>query len=409
MKTPTVIQNGVTPQVIELVGRLVNMIPWPDRRSAIGDVVISLIDGKSRVAEDVFGWSRTTAELGMNEFRTKILCVNDLSNRRKPKIEEKEPKLLADIVEIMEPHSQSESRLRTTLLYTNMTAKAVYKALLLKGWPEEELPTLQTISNILNRHGYRLRTVEKTKVQKKTAETDAIFENVWEMNTFADADIETLRISMDTKATVNIGEYSRHGRSRGLEPVKALDHDMRMKEKLIPGGILEPVSGRAFLFFTDSHKTSDFMVDGVFLWWNERKQEMLNVRQLVINMDNGPECGGRRTQFLMRLTEFADVTGLIVRLVYYPPYHSKYNAVERYWAGLEKSWNGYLLDTVETVLNRATNFVWKGLNATVRLLNTSYEKGVKICGKEKAKMEERLQRSERLPLYDITIHPKMVY
>lgn len=166
MKTPTVIRNGVTPQVIELVGRLVDMIPWPVRRSAMGDVIISLLDGKSRVAEDVFGWNRSTTELGMNEFRTKILCINDLSNRRKPKAEEKYPKLLADIVEIMEPHSQSESRLRTTLLYTNMTAKAVYKALLLKGWSEEALPTLQTISNILNRHGYRLRAVENTKVKK---------------------------------------------------------------------------------------------------------------------------------------------------------------------------------------------------------------------------------------------------
>lgn len=126
-------------------------------------------------------------------------------------------------------------------------------------------------------------------------------------------------------------------------------------------------------------------------------------------MDNGPECSGRRTQFLLRIAEFADMTGLIIRLVYYPPYHSKYNAVERYWAGLEKSWNGYLLDTVETVLNRATNFVWKGLNATVHLLKTSYKKGVKVCGKEKAKMEERLQRSERLPLYDITINPNTVY
>ncbi len=136
---------------------------------------------------------------------------------------------------------------------------------------------------------------------------------------------------------------------------------------------------------------------------------MSDIRQLVINMDNGPECGGRRTQFLMRLTEFADVTGLIVRLVYYPPYHSKYNAIERYWAGLEKSWNGYLLDTVETVLNRATNFVWKGLSASVHLLKASYKKGVKICGKEKVKMETRLQRSERLPRYDITINPKTVY
>ena len=43
------------------------------------------------------------------------------------------------------------------------------------------------------------------------------------------------------------------------------------------------------------------------------------------------------------MTEFTDMTGLCVRLAYYPPYHSKYNAIERYWAGLEKSWNGYFL------------------------------------------------------------------
>jgi hypothetical protein len=72
-----------------------------------------------------------------------------------------------DIREIMEPHSQAEPRLRTTLLYTNMTASAVYDGLLEKGWSEETLPTVRTISNILNRHDYRLRTVAKTKVQKK--------------------------------------------------------------------------------------------------------------------------------------------------------------------------------------------------------------------------------------------------
>ena len=157
------------------------------------------------------------------------------------------------------------------------------------------------------------------------------------MNALADGDPEALRISIDTKATVKIGEYSRRGRSRGLKPVKAWDHDMQIGEKLIPGGILEPVSGRVFLFFTDSYKTSDFMVDGLFLWWNERSQELSGIKRLVINMDNGPECSGRRTQFLLRMTEFADATGLNIHLVYYPPYHSKYNAIERYWAGLVKN------------------------------------------------------------------------
>lgn len=225
------------------------------------------------------------------------------------------------------------------------------------------------------------------------------------MNALADGDPEALRISMDTKATVDIGEYSRYGRSRGLAPVKAWDHDMRPKEKLIPGGILEPVSGRSFLFFTNSYKTSDFMVDGLVLWWGERKQYLSEVKRLFINMDNGPECSGRRSQFIQRMVEFVDMTGLEVRLVYYPPYHSKYNAIERYWAGLEKSWNGYLLDSVNCVLNRAGNFIWKGLRATVRLFNAAYEKGVKVCGEEKKELEKRIERLEQLPLYDIKISP----
>ncbi len=167
MKTSIQIRNGVSSQIVELIVRLVDLIPWPVRRAAMGDATLSLLDGKPRIAEDVFGWNRATVELGVNEFRTKIVCVNDLSNRRKPKAEEKDPRLLADIIEIMNPHSQAESHLRTTLLYTNMTAKAVYDALLEKGWSEETLPTTQTISNILDRHNYRLHTVAKTKVQKK--------------------------------------------------------------------------------------------------------------------------------------------------------------------------------------------------------------------------------------------------
>ena len=72
MKTSTLIRNGVSSQMVDLVARLVELIPWPIRRSAMGDVVISLLDGKPRVAEDVFGWNRAAVELGTNEFRTKI-------------------------------------------------------------------------------------------------------------------------------------------------------------------------------------------------------------------------------------------------------------------------------------------------------------------------------------------------
>jgi hypothetical protein len=152
---------------VELVGRLVELIPWPEKRCAMGDVTIALLDGRPRVAESVFGWNRRAIEVGIHEYQTGIICINDISTRVKPKTEDKHPQLLAEIQAIMEPHSESESSLRTTLLYTNMTAKTVHEALVQKGWATQSLPSVRTISNLLNRQNFRLRTVAKTKVQKK--------------------------------------------------------------------------------------------------------------------------------------------------------------------------------------------------------------------------------------------------
>lgn len=150
-----------------MIGRLVELIPWPARRCAMGDVALTVLDGKQRMAESVFGWNRRVIEIGIHEHQTGIACINDIASRSKPKTEDKHPELLAEIQAIMEPHSESESSLRTTLLYTNMTAKSVHEALVQKGWSTQSLPSVRTISNLLNRQDYRLRTVAKARVQKK--------------------------------------------------------------------------------------------------------------------------------------------------------------------------------------------------------------------------------------------------
>lgn len=214
---------------------------------------------------------------------------------------------------------------------------------------------------------------------------------------------------MDTKAVVHVGEYSRGGKSRAVEPVKALDHDMHPKQKMVPGGILEVENDFAFLFFSSGGNTSDFLGDGLDAWWSERKKVFPQAKRLVINLDNGPDCSGRRTQFLKRVVEFSDASGLEVRLAYFPPYHSKYNPIERYWGGLEKSWNGYLLDSVETVLKRASSFSWKGICAVARNFTSFYPKGVTLAGKEKKALESRLTRSRTLPWWDIAIKPMQVH
>ena len=121
-----------------------------------------------------------------------------------------------------------------------MTAPNVRRALIRhQGYRPGELPSQRTIARVLNRLGFRLRRVQKTKPAKKIQETDAIFENVARANREADEDPTCLRISIDSKAKVKIGPFSRRGRSRGEEPVRAEDHDMNAKAKLALFGILE--------------------------------------------------------------------------------------------------------------------------------------------------------------------------
>ena len=98
-------------------------------------------------------------------------------------------------------------------------------------------------------------------------------------------------------------------------------------------------SGALTLLF-GTRETSDFWVDGLKLWWGTVKDRLGSIRRLVIDLDNGPNNSGTRTQFLKRMVEFADWSGLEIRLVYYPPYHSKYNPIERCWSSLEQKWGG---------------------------------------------------------------------
>ena len=126
----------------------------------------------------------------------------------------------------------------------------------------------------------------------------------------------------------------------------------------------------------------------------------------MIYLDNGPKNSGRRTQFLKRMVQFADWSRLEIRLVYYPPYHSKYNPIERCWSALEKKWNGVLLNCLKVVLIRPTN----DLEEPAPDRETppgEYPDGVRVAAKEMKEYEARLERSATLPKYDITIKPRI--
>ena len=182
-------------------------------RSFLDEVAAELCGGNSRQAEPRLGWGRETVEKGLHERHHGVRCLENFAARGRQRSEEKDPRLAADIRVIVEPHTQADPQLRSSLRYTNLSAAEVRQALIDKGYAHEELPRERTMRDILNRMNYRLKRIQKGKPLKKTEQTDAIFANVAAVREQARDEPETLEISMDTKAKVALGEYVRGGKN----------------------------------------------------------------------------------------------------------------------------------------------------------------------------------------------------
>ncbi len=207
---------------------------------------------------------------------------------------------------------------------------------------------------------------------------------------------------MDAKAKVKIGPFSRGGKSRVM--TKAADHDFKPDATVTPVGIFLPQLDELFIYAITSKVTADCLVDCLEKCWQSLCHRFPFVDTLVINLDNGPENHSRRTQFMMRVVQFAQQHQLTVRLAYYPPYHSKYNPVERCWGVLENYWNGALLDSVDAVLHFAANMTYNDHHPVVELVTTTYQTGIKLTQKAMQELETQLHRLPQLEKWFVDIH-----
>jgi hypothetical protein len=147
-------------------------------------------------------------------------------------------------------------------------------------------------------------------------------------------------------------------------------------------------------------------VDSLHAWWEHQPSAARAACSLLqIKADNGPESNGQRTQFLHRMVQFADMIGKPIQLLYYPPYHSKYNPIERCWGILEKHWNGAQLLDADAMLGWAASMTWKGIHPVVELSHEVYAKGISLTKKAMREVEARLLRNPKLPKWDILIQP----
>ena len=174
---------------------------------------------------------------------------------------------------------------------------------------------------------------------------------------------------------------------------------------MTPVGIFLPQFDDLFIYRVTSKVTADCLVDCLQRWWECVRQQFAPIDTLVINLDNGPENHSRRTQFMKRLLEFANQYGLTISLAYYPPYHSKYNPVERCWGILENYWNGTLLDSIAVVLGFAANMTYKGKHPVVEIVTTIYKTGVKLSKTAMDLVETLINRLPQLEKWFVDISP----
>jgi hypothetical protein len=389
----------------DAISKAVSCLKGPQRRMAMARFAQAV--GGQRAARRMFGWDREVIRKGAGELQHGPSPT--FHPRRKPhaKLLEQHPELKKDLREVIDPKTHAEPRKRDAQAYCPSSVSRIVQQLVeAKGYNQAALPSDESIRQIVNSMDYTLRRVQKTKPLKKVPEADAIFANVHELNQLADSsqDDEILRISADTKARIPVGEFDRGGLCRVDR--KALDHDFP-SDIVVPMGLFVPKYDELYIDLCPERATADTYVDSLIHFWNTQGHRFPSTHTLLLNCDCGPENNSHRTQFMARLVDFVDQTGLQIILAYYPPYQSKYNPIERCWAVLENLWRGDLLDSVNTVYTLASQMTYNGVEAIVRVVDHVYQKGISLSKKAMASVQARLRRSETLPKYHVSIPPTL--
>jgi hypothetical protein len=128
------------------------------KRAFMAKATEDYFQGSARRAETYLGWKRQTVQLGLHESRSGVSCQENYAARGAKKTEEKLPHLARDIHALLAEKCQADPQMQRPFQYTKVTAQAVLEMLVAeKGYREAELPCRQTMGNILNRLGYRLK------------------------------------------------------------------------------------------------------------------------------------------------------------------------------------------------------------------------------------------------------------
>lgn len=215
-------------------------------------------------------------------------------------------------------------------------------------------------------------------------------------------------ISVDTKKKELIGNFKNAGRTWRTAPfeVLATDFPSDAQGKAIPYGIYDVAHNTGFVVVGISHETAQFAVNAIRRWWHQEGRHLFpGQTELLILADGGGANSSRSWLWKWELQQFADKTGLSIRVMHYPTSASKWNLIEhRLFNHISSNWAGHPLTSYETVLKFIrTTTTQQGLCCKAYLDTTTYAIDQKISPEQRADIN--LIQHDVLPKWNYTIKP----
>lgn len=289
-------------------------------------------------------------------------------------------------------------------LWTNLTRAELACGLAEVGFPV----SVTVVDRLLEEHKLGQRKAEKSKTMGRPPERDAQFRYIAQLRQEFLGECEPV-LSLDTKKREMLGDFARAGQVWTNTPLQAWDHDFRSHATgvLIPHGIYDLGRNEGYLELGTSHDTSDFVADSLWDWWCLYGHRWYpSARRMLLLCDGGGSHSCRRWRFKELIQEFADATGLEVRVAHYPTHCSRFNPIEhRLFPYVTKAWRGVLLNSLELaqrLLGRATTI--PGLKVHSSLNHKAYPHGVPASDEFLTNMPIRFD--ETLPKWNYVALPQ---
>ena len=157
----------ITGALRDLLTETADSLSGAERRRFMANTLNKLQLGQ-REAASLFGWGRDTLRKAGHELRTGLTCADASCLRGRQPVELHLPHLFDDLRGLVQDHLQTDPTFQTTGLYCRLSAPEVRQQLIARGGDtDEQLPSVRTIASKLNLLGFRLRTVVKSRPQKK--------------------------------------------------------------------------------------------------------------------------------------------------------------------------------------------------------------------------------------------------